>query len=119
MNELFSVEGKVALVSGGTSGIGLMIARGLVEHGARTYIVGRNPQALDEAGVARAAIESLAENFELALHRRAQDEIAVEISEVFGRRHVGDGSGRLARVPDETFGVTPQRSARASARRSL
>ena len=26
-------------------------------------IVGRNPQALDEAGVARAAIESLAENF--------------------------------------------------------
>lgn len=44
MNELFSVDGKVALVSGGTSGIGLMIARGLVEHGARTYIVGRNPQ---------------------------------------------------------------------------
>lgn len=63
--------------------------------------------------------KSLAENLKLALHRRAQDEIAVEISEAFARRHVGDGSGRLARVPDETFGVTPQRSARASARRSL
>jgi adenosylcobinamide-phosphate synthase len=30
---------------------------------AVAHIVGRNPEALDEAGVARAAIESLAENF--------------------------------------------------------
>ena len=36
-----------------------------LEEGRRTVaaIVGRNPKALDEAGVARAAIESLAENF--------------------------------------------------------
>lgn len=38
---------------------------GGIEEGRRAVamIVGRNPQALDEAGVARAAIESLAENF--------------------------------------------------------
>ncbi|MCP6726228.1 cobalamin biosynthesis protein, partial [Klebsiella pneumoniae] len=30
---------------------------------AVSHIVGRDPQTLDEAGVARAAIESLAENF--------------------------------------------------------
>ncbi len=44
MSDLFSVAGKVAVVTGGSSGIGLMIARGLVEHGVKTYIVARNAE---------------------------------------------------------------------------
>ena len=38
MKDLFSIAGKVALVTGGSSGIGLMIARGLVANGAKVYI---------------------------------------------------------------------------------
>ncbi len=39
---LFDIAGKIALVTGGTSGIGLMIARGLVARGVKVYVSGRD-----------------------------------------------------------------------------
>jgi NAD(P)-dependent dehydrogenase (short-subunit alcohol dehydrogenase family) len=43
------LEGKVAVISGGTSGIGLAIAQRFVKEGAHVFIFGRRRGALDEA----------------------------------------------------------------------
>jgi NAD(P)-dependent dehydrogenase (short-subunit alcohol dehydrogenase family) len=55
VKDLFSVAGKVAVVTGGSRGIGLMIARGLVEHGATVYISSRKADACDRAAKELAA----------------------------------------------------------------
>lgn len=47
MKNLFSVEGKVVLITGGSRGIGEMIARGYVENGARVYISSRKAEVCD------------------------------------------------------------------------
>jgi NAD(P)-dependent dehydrogenase (short-subunit alcohol dehydrogenase family) len=54
LKDLFSIEGKTALVTGGSSGIGAMIARGFVEAGARTYVASRKKEACDEIAAALA-----------------------------------------------------------------
>ena len=49
MKNLFSLQGRTALVTGGSRGIGRMIATGLLSHGARVYISSRKSDACDEA----------------------------------------------------------------------
>ena len=49
MKDLFSLQGRTALVTGGSRGIGRMIATGLLSHGARVYISSRKADACDQA----------------------------------------------------------------------
>jgi len=47
--EIFNVKGYKCVVTGGATGIGLMITQGLVRNGAKVYITGRRKEVLDVA----------------------------------------------------------------------
>jgi NAD(P)-dependent dehydrogenase (short-subunit alcohol dehydrogenase family) len=49
MDGLFDISGKTALVTGGSRGIGLMIARGLVGAGARVIVSSRKSEDIEAA----------------------------------------------------------------------
>jgi NAD(P)-dependent dehydrogenase (short-subunit alcohol dehydrogenase family) len=74
VNELFSLAGKTALVTGGSRGLGLQIAEALGEQGARVLLVSRKQSDLDEAVAHLAAKGIQAE----ALVADLQDENAVQ-----------------------------------------
>ena len=56
MADLFSVAGKTALVTGGSRGIGRMIAAGLVEAGSKVYVSSRKKDACDATAAELSAV---------------------------------------------------------------
>lgn len=58
MHNLFDIRGRVAVVTGGSRGIGAMIARGFLESGAKVYITARKAE---ELAMARDSFSELGE----------------------------------------------------------
>jgi NAD(P)-dependent dehydrogenase (short-subunit alcohol dehydrogenase family) len=86
--ELFSVAGKVAVVTGGSRGIGAMIAGGLVRAGCRVYITARKKDACDAKA---AELSAFGECISLPLDLAAPggvDDLVRAISEREDRLHI-------------------------------
>jgi NAD(P)-dependent dehydrogenase (short-subunit alcohol dehydrogenase family) len=99
---LFSVEGRIVLVTGGSAGIGRMIATGLAAAGARVYICARNAEK-----VARAAAEIGNGVTGLSADVSTLEGIAAVVAEIGGREkslHIlVNNAGTLTDAPLDTF----------------
>jgi NAD(P)-dependent dehydrogenase (short-subunit alcohol dehydrogenase family) len=86
--DLFSVAGKTALVTGGSRGIGLMIARGYVEAGAKVYISSRKADVCEQVA---ATLSEVGECHALTADLSTEDEcrrLAAELTAREDRLHV-------------------------------
>ncbi len=83
MAGLFDVDGKTALVTGGSRGIGLMIARGLLEAGASVIVSSRKQPDIEAAASELSALG--------------------DCTAIVGDISTPDGAGELARATRERF----------------
>jgi 2-deoxy-D-gluconate 3-dehydrogenase len=84
IDDLFSIDGKVALVTGGSRGIGEMIAAGFLANGAKVYISSRKADACD-ATAARLADTYGGECISLPADLSTVDGIAGRVGELAER----------------------------------
>ena len=82
MKDLFDVSGKVALVTGGSRGIGEMIAEGFVANGVKTYISARKAEACDATA---ARLSETGECISIPADLSSAEGIAALVDEIKGR----------------------------------
>ncbi|MCK0472499.1 SDR family NAD(P)-dependent oxidoreductase [Halalkalibacter sp. APA_J-10(15)] len=100
------LNGKVALVTGGSKGIGLSIAKGLQEEGARVVVVARGKEALAEIEQEYDNIDTIAADLMNATER---EDVMKHITERYGKLDIlvnnvgGSNGGAIMETSMELF----------------
>ena len=110
MRDLFSLEGKTALVTGGSAGIGAMIAEGFINFGAKVYIVARREEVLKKkqeelmkigpCEYIAADVGSVAGITELA---KAYSEREQSLDILVNNAGISDGGREIEDIPEDTW----------------
>lgn len=104
MRDLFDVSGKVALVTGGSRGIGEMIAEAYVSNGVRTYISARKTEACHATA---ARLSTFGECFSIPADLSTAEGIEHLVGEIEGREDKLDilvnNAGAVWGAPIEEF----------------
>lgn len=103
-DSLFSVRGKSVLITGGSRGIGLMMARGFVAAGAEVYISSRKAEACHEAAAELSAHGTCIAVPADVSHEDGQTELAAVVTETSGKLDVLiNNAGTAWGEPIETY----------------
>ena len=105
-DNLFSLEGRVAVVTGGTGAIGSALAEGLAGAGARVAVLARNADRLDETvrRLGESGLEAIgvrADVLDPAALEAARDEILSRFGAVDVLVNCAGGNVAAATVPDD------------------
>jgi gluconate 5-dehydrogenase len=101
MNDLFSLEGKVALVTGATHGLGMAMAQALAKAGATLVINGHTPEKMAIAlkTYQEAGIDAKGYLFDVTKPSVVQENIAKIAAEVGPIDILVNNAGMIMRVP--------------------
>lgn len=101
----FSLDGRIALVTGGGSGLGLAMARGLAEAGARVVLNGRNAARLESAaaGLAVTGLDAQSAPFDVTDSAAVRTGVAAIEARLGGIDILVNNAGMTRRGPVETL----------------
>jgi NAD(P)-dependent dehydrogenase (short-subunit alcohol dehydrogenase family) len=106
INDLFSLAGKVAIVTGGTGVLGGMMAHGLAQAGAKVAIVGRRREKAEAAAqeirsAGGEAIAALADVMDKAQLETVRDDVLTEWGRIDILLNAAGGTTAAATIPPD------------------